>query len=425
MKVIIIGGGWAGCAAALTAKKAGAEVHIYEKTDLLLGLGNVGGIMRNNGRYTAAEELIALGGGDLIKLTDKCARHKDIDFPGHKHATLYDVNKIEGVVRDYLKEKGINLHMEKRVMDVDFENNKINGLLLSDYTYVKGDVFIETTGTTGPMGNCLRYGNGCSMCILRCPAFGPRISISARCGVSDIQGERNDDVLGAFSGSCKLAKESLSDDIRNKLDKDGVVVLRVPSEDINYGKLNTKVCQQYALKEFAENVVLLDTGHAKLMTTYYPLEKLRKIPGLEHAKYVDPYAGSKGNSIRYLSVAPRTNDMKVVGVDNLFCAGEKSGLFVGHTEAICTGSLAGHNAVRLMIGMHLLIFPSSIAIGDLIAYENEKAETREGRKDRYTFAGASYFKRMQELGLYTIDKDEIAERVKKLNLDNIFEQKLV
>lgn len=425
MKVIIIGGGWAGCAAALTAKKAGAEVHIYEKTDLLLGLGNVGGIMRNNGRYTAAEELIALGGGDLIKLTDKCARHKDIDFPGHKHATLYDVNKIEGVVRDYLKEKGINLHMEKRVMDVDFENNKINGLLLSDYTYVKGDVFIETTGTTGPMGNCLRYGNGCSMCILRCPAFGPRISISARCGVSDIQGERNDDVLGAFSGSCKLAKESLSDDIRNKLDKDGVVVLRVPAEDINYGKLNTKVCQQYALKEFAENVVLLDTGHAKLMTTYYPLEKLRKIHGLEHAKYVDPYAGSKGNSIRYLSVAPRTNDMKVVGVDNLFCAGEKSGLFVGHTEAICTGSLAGHNAVRLMMGMHLLIFPSSIAIGDLIAYENEKAETREGRKDRYTFAGASYFKRIQELGLYTIDKDEIAERVKKLNLDNIFEQKLV
>ena len=425
MKVIIIGGGWAGCAAALTAKKAGAEVHIYEKTDLLLGLGNVGGIMRNNGRYTAAEELIALGGGDLIKLTDKCARHKDINFPGHKHATLYDVNKIEGVVRDYLREKGINLHMEKRVMDVDFENNKINGLLLSDYTYVKGDVFIETTGTTGPMGNCLRYGNGCSMCILRCPAFGPRISISARCGVSDIQGERNDDVLGAFSGSCKLAKESLSDDIRNKLDKDGVVVLRVPAEDINYGKLNTKVCQQYALKEFAENVVLLDTGHAKLMTTYYPLEKLRKIHGLEHAKYVDPYAGSKGNSIRYLSVAPRTNDMKVVGVNNLFCAGEKSGLFVGHTEAICTGSLAGHNAVRLMIGMHLLIFPSSIAIGDLIAYENEKAETREGRKDRYTFAGASYFKRMQELGLYTIDKDEIAERVKKLNLDNIFEQKLV
>ena len=425
MKVVVVGGGWSGCAAAITAKKAGAEVHLYEKTDLLLGLGNVGGIMRNNGRYTASEELIALGGGDLIKLTDKCARHANIEFPGHKHATLYDVNIIEGVVRDHLKSLGIHLHLESRVKDVDVENKKIRGILLSDDTYVKGDVFIETTGSTGPMGNCLRYGNGCSMCILRCPAFGPRLSISARCGVSDIQGERNGDALGAFSGSCKLAKESLSKEIREQLDKTGVVVLKVPAEDVNYGKLSTKVCQQYALKEFAENIVLLDTGHAKLMTTYYPLEKLRKIPGLEYAKYVDPYAGSKGNSIRYLSVAPRTNDMKVIGVDNLFCAGEKAGLFVGHTEAICTGSLAGHNAVRLMMGMPLLILPSSIAIGDLISFANEKVETREGRKDRYTFAGASYFKRMQELGLYSVDIDEITDRVKKLNLDNIFEQKLV
>ncbi|NFO56292.1 FAD-dependent oxidoreductase [Clostridium botulinum] len=424
MKVVIIGGGWAGCAAAISSKKAGADVVVIEKTDLLLGLGNVGGIMRNNGRYTASEELIALGGGDLIKITDRVSTHRNIDFPGHKHATLYNVNLIEGEVRKYLTSLGIEILIESRVNDVKFDGNKIHGVYLSNGTYIEGDVFIETTGTTGPMGNCLRYGNGCSMCILRCPAFGPRISISERCGVADIQGERDDDVLGAFSGSCKLAKESLSEDIKNKLDKDGVVVLQIPKEDVNYGKLSTKVCQQYALKEFAENVVLLDTGHAKLMTTYYPLEKLRKIKGLEYAKYVDPYAGSKGNSIRYLSVAPRTNDLKVVGVDNLFCAGEKSGLFVGHTEAICTGTLAGHNAVRLIMGMSLLILPSSIAIGDIISFANEKANTREGRKNRYTFAGAGYFKRMQELGLYTTDIDEINNRVKKINLDNIFEQRL-
>ncbi|MDR5587270.1 MULTISPECIES: FAD-dependent oxidoreductase [Clostridium] len=424
MKVVIIGGGWSGCAAAISSKKAGADVVIIEKTDLLLGLGNVGGIMRNNGRYTASEELIALGGGDLIKITDRVSTHRNIDFPGHKHATLYNVNLIEGEVRKYLISLGIEILIESRVNDVKFDGNKIHGVYLSDGTYIKGDVFIETTGTTGPMGNCLRYGNGCSMCILRCPAFGPRISISERCGVADIQGERDDDVLGAFSGSCKLAKESLSEDIKNKLDKDGVVVLQIPKEDVNYGKLSTKVCQQYALKEFAENVVLLDTGHAKLMTTYYPLEKLRKIKGLEYAKYVDPYAGSKGNSIRYLSVAPRTNDLKVVGVDNLFCAGEKSGLFVGHTEAICTGTLSGHNAVRLIMGMPLLILPSSIAVGDIISFANEKANTREGRKNRYTFAGAGYFKRMQELGLYTTNIDEINERVKKVNLDNIFGQRL-
>ena len=77
------------------------------------------------------------------------------------------------------------------------------------------------------------------------------------------------------------------------------------------------------------------------------------------------------------------------------------------------------------MGLPLLILPSSIAIGDIIAFANEKAATREGRKDRYTFAGASYFKRMQDLGLYTTDIEEIGKRVKKVNLDNIFEQKLV
>ena len=91
MKVVVVGSGWSGCSAAIMAKKAGADVSLYEKTDLLLGLGNVGGIMRNNGRYTAAEELIALGGGDLINITDANSRHKNIDFPSHKHACFIEL----------------------------------------------------------------------------------------------------------------------------------------------------------------------------------------------------------------------------------------------------------------------------------------------------------------------------------------------
>lgn len=425
MKVVVIGGGWSGVAAAITAKKAGADVTLIEKTDLLLGLGNVGGIMRNNGRYTAAEELLALGAGDLINITDRNTRHKDIDFPGHKHAWLYDVNKIEPDVRRYVEGLNIEIKVVTRVVDVEKDGDKLKGVYINDGSFIEGDVFIETTGSTGPMGNCLRYGNGCSMCVLRCPSFGPRISISYRAGIEDIKGERDEDVYGAFSGSCKLAKETLSDEIVKQLDETGVVVLTVPKEDINLDKLKQKVCQQYALKEFAENIVLLDTGHAKLMTSYYPLEKLRKIHGLENAKFVDPYAGGKGNSIRYLSVAPRSDDMKVDGLSNLFCGGEKSGLFVGHTEAICTGSLAGHNAVRNYLGMPLLILPRALAIGDLIAYANEKVKTKEGRRNRYTFAGAEYFNRMKELGLYTIDKDEIYNRVNKLNLDGIFNEKLI
>ncbi|MEG2655433.1 MAG: FAD-dependent oxidoreductase, partial [Clostridium sp.] len=413
------------CAAAIAARKAGAEVEIIEKTDLLLGLGNVGGIMRNNGRYTASEELIALGAGDLIKITDANTLHKNIDFPGHKHAWLYNVNRIEPAVKRYVIDMGIKLRMVSRVVDVDMEGIKIKGVYLSSGEHIEGDTFIETTGSTGPMGNCLRYGNGCSMCILRCPAFGPRISVSYRAGIEDIKGERQEDVFGAFSGSCKLEKDTLSEKLLKELNENGVAVLKVPIEDINTDKLKQKVCQQYALKEFAENIILLDTGHAKLMTSYYPLDKLRKIEGLEDAKFVDPYAGGKGNSIRYLSVAPRSNQMKVLGLDNLFCAGEKSGLFVGHTEAMVTGSLAGHNAVRNQLGMPLLVLPRNLAIGDIIAYANEKVQTTEGRRNRYTFAGAEYFKRMEDTGLYLLDSEEIHKKVKKLDLDNIFAQKLV
>ncbi len=73
----------------------------------------------------------------------------------------------------------------------------------------------------------------------------------------------------------------------------------------------------------------------------------------------------------------------------------------------------------------MLILPKSIAIGDLIAYANYKLTTKEGRRNRYTFAGAEYFERMKAQGLYTTDKDEIVKRIQKLNLEGILSQKLV
>lgn len=79
-------------------------------------------------------------------------------------------------------------------------------------------------------------------------------------------------------------------------------------------------------------------------------------------KYIDLYSGEKGNSIRYLSVALRSNEM---------------------------------------------------------------VKTKQGRRDRYTFAGASYFNLMVESGLYTTDVEEIKDRVEKVNLKDILTQKLI
>ncbi|TEU15423.1 MAG: FAD-dependent oxidoreductase [Anaerolineales bacterium] len=426
-KVVVVGGGWAGCAAALSAKKAGAEVVLLEKTDCLLGTGLVGGIMRNNGRFTAAEEMIALGGGDLFQLTDKTSRHVNIEFPGHKHASLYDVALMEPTVARYLAEKGVEVWTVSRARKIKMTGQKIEAVQLETGQLIEGDVFVDATGTLGPQGNCRKYGNGCAMCILRCPSFGGRVSIAGLAGVKEMMGRRPDGGYGAMSGSCKINKDSLDPGLVAELERTGVAVVPVPKElaEQKSKLLGIKSCQQYALKEFADNVVLLDTGHVKLMSPFYPLADLRSIPGLENARYEDPYAGGMGNSIRYLAMSPRDDFLKVEGMDNLFCCGEKAGLLVGHTEAITTGTLAGHNAVRYVMSKPLLELPLSLAVGDAIAYVREQMQTEEGLMQKYTFSGSVYFEQMKELGLYTTDVNAIRERVKEAGLSDVFAQQVL
>ena len=549
-KIVIIGGGFAGCAAAIAARKAGARVVLLERTDLLLGLGNVGGIMRNNGRYTATEENIAMGARELFDITDRYSLHTGVDFPGHRHASFFDIIQVEPAVRKLLDDMEIEVRMIARAVDVEVEDieieycandvtargsvgkadelanddakcmpkfHRMKAIKLADGEWIEGSAFVETTGSSGPMGGCAEYGRGCSMCVLRCPAFGPRVSISQRAGLPDLAGKRKAGQFGAFSGSGKLEKDSLSPELQQQLKSKGVAVVPLPPEKIVREKLEHKVCQQYALDEYAENIILIDTGHAKIMTPYFPLEVLRTIPGFERARYADPYAGGKGNSIRYLSVAERDNTMRVKGFANLFCGGEKAGLFVGHTEAISTGSLAGHNAARYLaieqqkscnqsashtIARHLsndalescnqvtdhnatrylaieqqkscnqvarqnadrhlsieqqescslaadgapddssarratgtaalndpairlLQLPRSIAIGDLIAYGNERIYTETGLRNRYTFAGDEFFERMRQQGLYSTDADLISQRVAEAGLLGVYNRQLL
>ena len=422
MGVIVVGGGWAGCAAALSAKKQGAEAILIERTDMLLGTGLVGGIMRNNGRYTAAEELIALGGRDIFRAIDGNRLHRDMDFPGHRHASLYNVGRMEPIIKRLLIQNGVQIRLMTRVTDVEMDGSRIAALKAKtggETVRLEGDIFIDTTGTAGPPAQCNKYGNGCAMCILRCHTFGGRVSLAAKAGVEEMIGRKGDQT-GAFSGACKLHKESLSAELQDRLNTEGTAVVPIPPRLRLEGKLSLKACQQYALEEFEENIVLLDTGHAKLMGPFFPLEALREIPGFEDARYEDPYSGGIGNSIRFIGMSPRDDALKVDGVDNLYCAGEKAGLLVGHTEAICTGALAGYNAARQGMGEPPLVLPDSLAIGDGIRYTRQEM-MENGRLDlKFTFSGSVLFERMKERDSYTIDREVIEKRVAAAGLTNIF-----
>jgi hypothetical protein len=306
--------------------------------------------------------------------------------------------------------------------EVEMEGNRIKaitGKQEGEKIRLEGDVFIDTTGTAGPPANCTKYGNGCVMCILRCPTFGGRVSLTAKAGIKEIVGRKGQQI-GAMSGSCKILKESLSREIITKLNERGVVVISIPPTERSKGKLAIKACQQYALPEFEENLVLLDTGHAKLMVPFFPLEILRRVPGCENARYEDPYAGGVGNSIRYIGMSPREDTLKVLGIDNLFCAGEKAGLLVGHTEAIVTGTLAGHNAVKYTRKEKLLLLPTSLAVGDAITYARTQMETEEGLGYKYTFSGSIYFDRMKQKGLYSVNLKDIEKKVDQSGMLGIF-----
>lgn len=422
MKVVIAGGGWSGCAASLSARKQGAEVLLIERTDMLLGTGLVGGIMRNNGRFTAAEEMIAMGGGELFQLIDRNTLHRNIEFPGHRHASLYNVATMEPRVKEFLLRSGISILLSARMEEVERDGDRIKSVTVKqqgEKTRIEGDVFIDATGTAGPPSNCTKYGNGCAMCILRCPSFGGRISLAAKAGVKEMVGRKGEQV-GAMSGSCKLFKESLSRDIAGLLDRQGVAVIPIPPIERSKDKLSIKACQQYALPEFEQNLILLDTGHAKLMVPYFPLEALRRIPGFENARYEDPYAGGLGNSIRYVGMAPRDDTLKVIGIENLFCGGEKAGLLVGHTEAIVTGALAGFNAVRQIRTETPLALPDTLAVGDAISHVRKQMETEDGLGYKYTFSGSVYFERMKQRRLYSTEPKEIEKRVDQAGMVGIF-----
>lgn len=423
VRVLVAGGGWGGCAAAAAARKAGAEVLLVERTDMLLGTGLVGGIFRNNGRFTAAEEMLGLG-ADIVSVMDACARHRNVSFPGHEQASLYDVYRMEPAIRDYLEGLGVQVRTGTSIADVRVEENRVSYVAARNGEILEADAFVDATGTSATPGNCVRHGKGCAMCILRCHTFAPRVGLAGKAGVEEWDGQKETGTVGAMSGSCKLFKESLAPWIVETLDRDGVCLVPVPPA-VREGNeiLGLKACQQYALPAFIENLVLLDTGPAKLMTPFFPLGQLRLVPGMEKARYEDPISGGQGNSMRFFGFASCGKTLRVRGeVQNLFCAGEKAGAMVGHTEAIVSGSLAGHNAVRETLGLPLVSFPEELAVGDFVSHVTERMQEEEGRRYKYTFSGSVYFSRMKEKGLYSTDPAEIAGRVRKTGMEGFLDR---
>ncbi len=421
-RVIVVGGGFAGCSAAISAANAGAEVRLIERADMLLGNSSMyGGYMNPNGRFVAAEEAKYIGAGDMFEALESIKLHESVELPNLEGAYTFDACLAEPTIRRLVREKGVEIRFRTKCIDVMKDGTLLKEVLLREHggeeESMPGDAFVDCTGGTGGQACCTKHGNGCVMCAMKCPVWGPRLSLATKAGAPELI-RLTADGHGIFSGGFYANIETVSPKIREELRRKGCAIVPLPKELVDETKMRLKACRHLDQKEFAGSLALIHEGSTffEVCQPYFPLELLRRVPGFENIRVENPTAG-EGNSVRYMSIAPRDQAMRVEGFANLFCAGEKSGPIVGHTEGIVTGALAGHNAFLETVHKQSLVLPRETAIGDFVVFVGEQIGVERG--PTYTFAGSVYFERMRKLGLYTRRADEIKNRIEELGLTGI------
>ncbi|MDP2719547.1 MAG: FAD-dependent oxidoreductase [Dehalococcoidia bacterium] len=424
VRVAVVGGGFAGIAAAISAKKAGADVVLFEKTDMLAGSGLRAGRMNFNGKLVAAEEAKALGGGDVFEALESILLHRG-NIVDELHGYIYDTSKVDTVMQRLVNEAGVELRIESRVDDVENTGGVIKSIRVNKKEKVKADVFIDSPGTSGGMNICKRYGQGCIMCICyRCPAYGDRFSIATKAGAPSYNRVRPDGTPGAVGSAVLINKTTLAPDLLRRMEKEGAIGIPLPKELIDYSK--EKMIGGVRSRRQMEYINLVDIGStAKCVGLgYFNLRQLRSIPGFEYAQYDEPMAGGKFNKISKVDMCARDNSLKVEGFNNLFAAGEKCGPGTGIGECILSGFVAGHNAVRVAAGKAPVILPRETVSGDFIAYTGEKMKTPGGLNQGYSFGMGEFFERMKDQGVYTTDVAAIHKKINGLQLKGVFAKKV-
>ncbi len=423
-RVVVIGGGLAGCGAALAAVKAGAQVTIVERTDMLIGVATRAGEVNGNGWFVGNHELRLMGVGELPDAFQSIKLHDGVKFPDSSgHVFIFNSGLAEPLIRKIVEDAGVEILLETRALDVQREEGRIMAVKLADGRTVTGDVFVDCTGGRGGMGVCRKYGKGCVMCLLKCPAFGDRVGIVEKAGGKVFDMCRVDGTRGHVCPAISVFKNTLAPELRARLEREGLLRIPLPSELVDYSKHG--LMGGLRTKEFLKNLIMSDIGPVAKLSgiVYMPLAQLRQVPGFEKVELEDPRAG-RYNHISNVAVAIRDDaTMRVTGFENLFCGGEKAGY--GSVEgAIMSGVLAGHNAVRNARQLELLVLPESMALGDFFAYTTEQFKTVEGRNGLFVMGFGGYWERMQQMGLYTDDLKKIKQRVEKAGMLGVFSKKL-
>jgi len=422
-RVIIVGGGFSGIAAAIAASKAGAQATLLERTDMMSGAGIRAARLYHNLKIVGAEEAKALGGGEVFEALESILLHRG-NILDEEAAFVYNTVLIDRTMRKLVEAAGVELHMESRAVNVEKEDDTLKAVTTHGGERFAGDAFVDASGTFGGLSNCVKYGQGCVMCHNRCLYFGDRVSIATKAGAEELHWTRPDGTPGSVSAALAVYKESLSAELQAELKKKGTCTIPIPEELIDYDRLKQLSAARGPREVSHINLVDIGLVAKCVGIGNFRLDSLRKIPGFENVQIESPMGGGGYNYISHMSIIPRENSLRAKGFANLFIAGNKMGL-TGIVETTVTGVLAGHNAARVAFGKDLIELPRSTAIGDMIAYKGERMATSNDLRVALSMAHGVYFERMKEQGFGSTDPAVIRKRIDTLGLTNVFGQRYV
>ena len=100
----------------LAAAKAGAQVTLVERTDMLIGVAVRAGEINGNGWFVANNELRFLGVGELSDALHSIKLHAGVKFPDlSRHVFIYNAGLAEPLIKRIVKEARVELLLESRV----------------------------------------------------------------------------------------------------------------------------------------------------------------------------------------------------------------------------------------------------------------------------------------------------------------------
>src|SRR3989304_10094682 len=129
-KIVVVGGGFAGCSAAVSAARAGADVTLVEKTDTLTGMGQLAGSFKGDAAFALHEELKAMGAGDIPAAVDAEIIYSKVEPEGI--VFLRDCRKAGKTVEKVVRERGVRIIYRGLASDVEMSGREVRAVKLED-----------------------------------------------------------------------------------------------------------------------------------------------------------------------------------------------------------------------------------------------------------------------------------------------------